>query len=84
MITLEKIIEVKTFVTYKGYDDEVNVKGFNNSNLQSRHIENLKEFNRLILKKYDVQEVTTVMRYQGNGMRRLMVSFYNSTGQNSQ
>jgi len=74
---LEKMIEVKTFVTPQGYDDEVNIKGFNNrDNIQSRNITNLKELNRMILRNYGVQEVTAIMRYQENGMKKLMISFY--------
>ena len=61
---LEKMIEVKTFVTPQGYEDKTATEGFTGQeNLKQDYIKLLKDLNRAFLKKSDVQEVRTVMSY---------------------
>jgi hypothetical protein len=61
---LEKMIEVKTFITSEGYRDVVENKGFDEINgLLRDYTKLLKDFNRAVLKSSEIQEVKTVMSY---------------------
>jgi len=61
---LEKMIEVKTFVTPQGYDDEIRVSGFSKEdNLQTTYIRILKKLNRAFLRESEIQEIRIVMSY---------------------
>jgi len=61
---LEKMIEVKTFITPQGYDDEIRVNGFSKEdNLQTTYIKVLKKLNRAFLRESEIQEIKTIMSY---------------------
>jgi len=62
-VSLEKTIEVKTFITPQNYDDKVTLRGFTKEDNLHGYIRILEELNRAFLKKYGVQEVTIIMSY---------------------
>jgi hypothetical protein len=62
-VSLEKTIEIKTFITPQNYDDKVTLRGFTKEDNLQDYIRILKELNRAFLRKYGVQEVTIVMSH---------------------
>ncbi len=62
---LEKIIDVRTFVSPQGYEDDIRIKGFveTGSLIYKDYVKILQKINRAILRSAEIQEIRTVMSY---------------------